>query len=1391
MVNGEVPGNLAPDPPPDPSSSTEFGSLADFLNDKKNAEIINLISKSKFATYTKPGKSCYYMIINILNVSRCQKLRDMQFGDKCPILDLYKRLALKEKEDVREAILFLQKEVTAALENVRAEKSKHQSSMKDFFKPVNHSQDGMNDTNQNPEVASTSVSDSTPKPSTSKQNFLTDLFDVLKINENPENIERELHIDPHLFKATDMILLIQSFNSNKQEFDKKSLFQHRSSQFLKDINTILRKIMELRESFIQLNILCDKEKNMEQAKELTFAEMGPFLSGKIQQANALARKLSIDLNSESLKTIFRQTIHTFRKRLSYMRKEVDLALHIICYKADSSWEDSLQNIHDINWTSSSSNGNLNIDHFERCYSYFKAMEFRGDEFVQAWILLDWLGIKSSHVLALKTLLENLPIIQIKKAETSVLMNVTSFLSSQTMLEEMLNVVQKDTEKTLNKDGVILKQPGEVPVAERKEGSGRPRIVDKNPEILDVVRNFAENSGVAAHGRRREDVGHFGFSMSDLQNLVTGMVFNGNKEKAPSVCTLRRLFEPPAKNTKTSRYYKSYINARPGTKSNNAPAGGQRHIHQHECFTTVKHIRELFSLHMKECVTMSCDNKCKIPVGTSAVNRLTSLKKKFFLTGEAPDHADHDIRSGRLIVPEGYQILMGENNFEDTDSEDEGIGENSFDDTDTEDEGEQDPDETVVSIRSEDEGEEEIGNRSETIDDQPDPYLEYFDNTVHEMLLPVSRGEVGNSSEKSGDSDTEFEVVEEVEPLLDATGPHHPVADIMYSPLKEDQGDKEELEQGSITTSHDQPHPMLESIDDTVHEGWSSLSKEIDPNNNSKDNSTDEEEKMLGFASKEKGDLDINNNSTDTSIDQMLGSDDPNKDTMDTFVVFSSSPRENKTFQGADHLDVSSEKESRPEEVQSFLLEEQLEPVVGHLELSIEDAICQLDGNDSDSDDFGEEDFIGILRRTSQRNNQVISSSEEDTGGSDDETSNPDDVIPTHEDELNEEIETEAVFNTKGILTKDKYGRDHVSYPSTGPSYVFLKSNRAKPSNIWSHVNDIMTIYEAHDGLKPKPNLALLLDDGIDWGMRGLQTFYFLGYLWKALDLDLLVIGRNAPGDSKWNPIERLWSYITTKLAGLVIPDFGTELEDDEADEAGIKFLIDSALTDLRYDEHAVVPVPVPCRDDYVTINGAVFDNGQIKQEDADVIQNIMTDKKMNKRMLKEKHPEIADNITTFYKHSDVRAHNIIFRKCDPKSRPCKYCKVNPIRSSDEFWSCLPKKQQGGLFFDCEEDSLQPGHYRTLLDLLGDISELSIKPDGQFSEIKRCQEKDCLYSFKSLQDSQRHHRIAHGTTGPKVNEHVCKFKIDGSVCGQVFTTKWNLTKHKNTSGHKMSRKNKNV
>ena len=122
-----------------------------------------------------------------------------------------------------------------------------------------------------------------------------------------------------------------------------------------------------------------------------------------------------------------------------------------------------------------------------------------------------------------------------------------------------------------------------------------------------------------------------------------------------------------------------------------------------------------------------------------------------------------------------------------------------------------------------------------------------------------------------------------------------------------------------------------------------------------------------------------------------------------------------------------------------------------------------------------------------------------------------------------------------------------------------------------------------------------------------------------------------------------------------------------------------------------------------------------------------------------------------------------------------------------LWDCLPGPSNGGLFFDVEEDKNHPGHYRTLLDLIATVDTLKIKPDGMFKEVVRCKEKNCKCSFKSAEDGRRHLRLCHdivSAANPLGN--VCKWKIDGVVCGQSFEKYWDLTKHKRKEGHMKSK-----
>ena len=178
---------------------------------------------------------------------------------------------------------------------------------------------------------------------------------------------------------------------------------------------------------------------------------------------------------------------------------------------------------------------------------------------------------------------------------------------------------------------------------------------------------------------------------------------------------------------------------------------------------------------------------------------------------------------------------------------------------------------------------------------------------------------------------------------------------------------------------------------------------------------------------------------------------------------------------------------------------------------------------------------------------------------------------------------------------------------------------------------------------------------------------------------------------------------------------------NEAEDEAIQLLINSSLKDLEFDGHSITNVPVKCDSATVIINGKEYDNDIIPQDEAEKVQKIMEDNKMTRRKLMEEYPDIGRKLCIILKHVDNRSHGFCYRKCSPlKSYSCDYCKNAPPRSSDRLWRSLPQKNSGGLFYDFEPDTDNPGHYKTLLQLIKNADEIVIKPDSMFKEVLRCQ-----------------------------------------------------------------------
>ena len=200
---------------------------------------------------------------------------------------------------------------------------------------------------------------------------------------------------------------------------------------------------------------------------------------------------------------------------------------------------------------------------------------------------------------------------------------------------------------------------------------------------------------------------------------------------------------------------------------------------------------------------------------------------------------------------------------------------------------------------------------------------------------------------------------------------------------------------------------------------------------------------------------------------------------------------------------------------------------------IQDEFCQLDGaNDgSESDQSDEYDINFLEHRPLPKRARIIPDEDE----VDDPNIDEDDVDAAprplsvsssdsesgsdREDE--DDVENEEAFNVDlGKTVTGRDGKPHIAFGHTGKTYIFFKSHAFKSSNISRHVNDLLTMAQIEDCMTEKPVLCLLLDDGADWSGRFLQTLFYLGDLFLRLNLDMLIISRNAPGDSSKNPIER-------------------------------------------------------------------------------------------------------------------------------------------------------------------------------------------------------------------------------------------------------------------------------
>ena len=315
--------------------------------------------------------------------------------------------------------------------------------------------------------------------------------------------------------------------------------------------------------------------------------------------------------------------------------------------------------------------------------------------------------------------------------------------------------------------------------------------------------------------------------------------------------------------------------------------------------------------------------------------------------------------------------------------------------------------------------------------------------------------------------------------------------------------------------------------------------------------------------------------------------------------------------------------------------------------------------------------------------------------------------------------------------KDDYDRSFYEKPQADQFYVFNRTFKFTNSNTSTHCNDLYSIFQSYEENDKPKILGLLSDNGPDFNPGSSLVFYYMGQLWKDLNLDQLILCSYAPRSSRYNPIEMAWGTLSQSLAQITLCadhnkyDFKNKEED-------LLMMLNQAQSELKniwskitYAKKKVICYDVKPKSEEIPYN----DYAEIK----DYFQ------KNKKSGNSESYQSTAEFFIT---HCKKKKYYLHFSKClDPN---CNYCSNHPIKNQAAL-NCLK-------FLDSQlpvplllEEFYAGKHFPSFLDIMNNESLQSKYLDLMKKDIKEQKESEkicqrCNWYFESNSDSKRHYRF---------------------------------------------------
>ncbi len=200
--------------------------------------------------------------------------------------------------------------------------------------------------------------------------------------------------------------------------------------------------------------------------------------------------------------------------------------------------------------------------------------------------------------------------------------------------------------------LLLISPLSTKVSKSLVPPGRTALHKKFLEIPNKVENVIQTGGLKAAPKRDSESGICaGAPVKVIHKNVSETAYGLKKISHSSV---RRVCEAPNKSRKASKHYHGAVRAKiPRVRNDLHPSYKDDHAYR----SRVRLTRE-FSTHFYDSVlSLSCDNKCKVFVGSNAVDRRLRTRR-IYNVNDPPRSESHDLPLGKdyKFTPSGVMVL---------------------------------------------------------------------------------------------------------------------------------------------------------------------------------------------------------------------------------------------------------------------------------------------------------------------------------------------------------------------------------------------------------------------------------------------------------------------------------------------------------------------------------------------------------------------------------------------------------------------------------------------------------------------------------------------------------------------------------------------------------------